>query len=88
MLAEVTLGFGDRTSFPEVSYATALDYFIVLCMFFVFASIIEFACINFMERRANKRRKKIEEFKKKLKEDPDHQATVRHTFFTISLIIF
>ena len=68
VLAMVTLGFGGRSSFPEVAYATALDYFVILCLVFVFAAVIEFASINFLERRANKRRKKMEDLKKKIVE--------------------
>ena len=64
VLAMVLLGFGGRSSFPETSYATALDYFVVLCLVFLFAAVMEYAIINFWERRTNKRRKKIEDLKK------------------------
>ncbi|KAA0198218.1 hypothetical protein HAZT_HAZT002910 [Hyalella azteca] len=68
MLAMVTLGFGDRSSYPEVAYPTALDYFVILCLAFLFAAILEWTCINYLERHANKRRKKMENLKKKIVE--------------------
>lgn len=63
-----TLGFGGRSAWPAVSYATALDYFVILCFAFVFAAVLEFACINFVERAANKRRKKLEDLKHQISE--------------------
>lgn len=63
-----TLGFGGRSAWPAVSYATALDYFVILCFAFVFAAVLEFACINFMERAVNKRRKKLEDLKRQIQE--------------------
>ena len=33
----------------QVGYATALDVFIIMCFGIVFAALIEFACINFID---------------------------------------
>ena len=68
VLSMTTLGFGGRSAWPSVSYATALDYFVILCFAYVFAAVLEFAMINFIERAANKRRKKIEDLKKTISE--------------------
>ncbi|XP_066952706.1 gamma-aminobutyric acid receptor subunit alpha-6-like isoform X3 [Macrobrachium rosenbergii] len=68
VLSMTTLGFGGRSAWPAVSYATALDYFVILCFAFVFAAVLEFACINFVERAANKRRKKLEDLKHQITE--------------------
>lgn len=68
VLSMTTLGFGGRSAWPAVSYATALDYFVILCFAFVFAAVLEFACINFMERAVNKRRKKLEDLKRQIQE--------------------
>ena len=44
----VTVGFiGDNK--PKVSYATAMDVYIILCFAFVFCALVEFAFIHFVE---------------------------------------
>ncbi|CAL4124288.1 unnamed protein product, partial [Meganyctiphanes norvegica] len=68
VLSMTTLGFGGRSAWPAVSYATALDYFVILCFAFVFAAVLEFACINFVERAANKRRIKYEKLKQTIRD--------------------
>ena len=37
----------ERRSIPTVSYATAMDLFIVICFTFCFAALIEFASVNY-----------------------------------------
>nr|CAD7453572.1 unnamed protein product [Timema tahoe] len=49
-LSLTTLGFGGKAEMPKVPYATALDWFIILCFFFVFGVMIEFATINFIDK--------------------------------------
>lgn len=34
---------------PQVNYATALDVFIILCFAIVFAALVEFAMLNFLD---------------------------------------
>ena len=46
------LGFGGRDIFPMVSHATALDYFVLMCFWFTFATMIEYAAINYLQRYA------------------------------------
>ena len=48
VLSIVNLGFGGKSK-PKVGYATALDMYIILCLFAVFAALVEFACINFID---------------------------------------
>ena len=50
VLSISTLGFGNRSQMPRTSYATALDWFVIFCFAFVFASMIEYAAINFIEK--------------------------------------
>lgn len=45
-----TMGFSGRAQMPKVSYATALDWFVILCFGFVFAVMIEYAVINFIDK--------------------------------------
>lgn len=53
---------------PKVDYATALDYFVILCFVQVFGTIAEYAAILFYERRVKRRRLLLEEKKKALEE--------------------
>ena len=48
VLSIVNLGFGGKSK-PKVGYATALDMYIILCFAAVFAALVEFACINFID---------------------------------------
>ena len=64
VLSIVNLGFGGKSK-PKVGYATALDMYIILCLFAVFAALVEFACINFIDTFI-KRFKKWEEEQKSL----------------------
>lgn len=42
-----TLSISARHSFPKVSYATAMDWFMAVCFAFVFSALIEFAAVNY-----------------------------------------
>ena len=49
-LAVVTVGsIGDNKDKPKVSYATAMDVYIIICFAFVFMALVEFAFIHFVE---------------------------------------
>lgn len=52
VLSMTTLGFGGRSQMPRTSYATALDWFVIICFAFVFASMVKYAAINFMDKMA------------------------------------
>lgn len=51
------LGFGGKSK-PQVGYATALDVFIILCFFIVFAALVEFAILNFIDTLVRRIKKK------------------------------
>ena len=46
--AVVTVGFIGEDK-PRVSYATAMDVYIIICFAFVFCALTEFAFIHFLE---------------------------------------
>lgn len=61
VLTLVTMGFGGRASLPRVDYATALDWFVIMCFTFVFAALVEYACVNYIERfLLHRQRKRLE----------------------------
>ncbi len=49
--------------FFQVDYATALDIFIVLCFVSVFAALIEFALLNFLDTLVRRIKRKEQENK-------------------------
>ncbi len=49
--------------FCQVDYATALDIFIVLCFVSVFAALIEFALLNFLDTLVRRIKRKEQENK-------------------------
>ncbi|CAG2179064.1 unnamed protein product, partial [Oppiella nova] len=58
MLTLVTSAKTARDKLPRVSYIHALDIWIIMCTFFIFASLVEYATVNFIyhkeKRRSNK----------------------------------
>lgn len=65
VLTLVTMGFGGRASLPRVNYATALDWFIIMCFTFVFTALVEYACVNYLERfLMHRQRKRVEKLAK------------------------
>lgn len=86
VLTLVTMGFGGRASLPKVDYATALDWFVIMCFTFVFTALVEYACVNYLERfLMNRERKRLEalaqqeerrELAKELKESGATEETV------------
>lgn len=64
VLTMTTLGFGSRSNWPRVSYATALDWWVIMCFAFVFASMVEFATINFVEKRLYDKKARLEEMRR------------------------
>ena len=45
----------------KVGYATAHDVFVLICFFTVFAAMVEFACLNFLDAVLRKIKRKEEE---------------------------
>ncbi|XP_077558294.1 gamma-aminobutyric acid receptor subunit alpha-6-like isoform X2 [Haemaphysalis longicornis] len=88
VLTLVTMGFGGRASLPRVDYATALDWFVIMCFTFVFAALVEYACVNYIERfllhrqrkrlealaQQEERRELAKEFKESAPEDAENSA--------------
>lgn len=62
VLSVVTIGFGGKSK-PQVGYATALDIFIILCFVNVFAALIEFAFLNFLDTLVRRLKRKDNESK-------------------------
>lgn len=62
-----------RAALPKVNYPTALDWFVILCFGTVFAVLVEYAVINFIDKvrvdiqRLLEERKKQKELKEALK---------------------
>uniref|UniRef100_A0A0R3RX23 Neur_chan_LBD domain-containing protein n=1 Tax=Elaeophora elaphi TaxID=1147741 RepID=A0A0R3RX23_9BILA len=70
VLSVSTLGFSYRSDLPKVSHSTALDIYIISCFGFVFAAVIEYAIINYMN--GINMRKKVHNLKKLKTADTIH----------------
>jgi hypothetical protein len=62
VLSVVTIGFSGKDK-PQVGYATALDVFIIICFVTVFAALVEFAFINFLDTLVRRLKRKDNESK-------------------------
>lgn len=58
VLTMTTLISSARASLPKVSYVKAIDWYLLLCLIFVFGSILEYTFIAFMINVRNKSKKK------------------------------
>ena len=58
----VTIGFGGKGK-PQVGYPTALDVFIIICFVTVFAALVEFAILNFIDTLIRRVKKKDREMR-------------------------
>ena len=82
VLSIVNIGFGGKSR-PHVGYATALDTFIILCFIAVFAALVEFACINFIDTFVKRRKKKQEDLKIQSEQKKEQQIIkARANIFT------
>lgn len=50
VLTLTTVSLDSRDDLPKVSYATALDWFILMCYGFVIASLLEFAGVHYFTK--------------------------------------
>ncbi|KAJ2950740.1 hypothetical protein O0L34_g9002 [Tuta absoluta] len=59
VLTMTTISTGVRSSLPRISYVKAIDIYLVMCFFFVFAALLEYAAVNYTYwgARARKRAK-------------------------------
>lgn len=46
MLTMTYLALDSRDDLPRVTYSTALDIYVLMCFFFVFATIVQFAAVH------------------------------------------
>ncbi|XP_055958843.1 glycine receptor subunit alpha-2 [Patella vulgata] len=54
VLTMTTQSSGAQSSLPKVSYIKAIDVWMAMCLFFVFAALLEFAYVNVVTRRRTK----------------------------------
>ncbi len=50
VLSLATLSFDVRNDIPSVPYVTALDWFLIMCYLFLFASLLEFAVVHYFTK--------------------------------------
>ncbi|XP_064609709.1 gamma-aminobutyric acid receptor subunit alpha-2-like [Liolophura sinensis] len=60
VLSTATIGITVRVGLPQVSYATALDIFFIMCFFYVFASLVQYSGVHFYTKLPAKDAKKDE----------------------------
>jgi len=51
VLTATTMSNGARASLPRVSYIKAIDVWMIVCLTFVFSSLIEYALVNVLARK-------------------------------------
>ena len=54
VLTTTTMSSGARASLPRVSYIKAIDVWMIVCLVFVFTSLIEYAVVNVLARRTTR----------------------------------
>ncbi|XP_021364037.1 glycine receptor subunit alpha-4-like isoform X2 [Mizuhopecten yessoensis] len=55
VLTITTQSSGARSALPRVSYIKAIDVWMSTCLIFVFASLLEYACVNVLTRKRRSR---------------------------------
>merc|ERR1712106_625394 len=64
VLSVTKIGFSIKNK-PQVGYSTAMDIYIILCFFYTFAALTEFAVINFITIFVGRYKKQEEEINEK-----------------------
>lgn len=60
VLTMTTLISSARANLPKVSYVKAIDWYLLLCLIFVFGSILEYTCVTFVIARRKRAQKKMD----------------------------
>lgn len=87
VLSVVNIGFGGKSR-PQVGYATALDTFIILCFIAVFAALVEFACINFLDTFVKRKKLREQEKKQKFEEEEAAKKQIKTISDTGNYVLF
>ena len=61
VLTMTTQSTAANQALPKVSYVKAIDVWMSMCLIFVFTALLEFAIVNVLSRRGQKRVKKLNE---------------------------
>ncbi|XP_075212532.1 gamma-aminobutyric acid receptor subunit alpha-2-like isoform X4 [Lycorma delicatula] len=77
VLSITTIGFVGRSALPKVPYPTALDWFVILCFVFVFAVLVEYAVINFIDKVTEDIKKILQDREKRKKEQEEEKERER-----------
>lgn len=68
-----TISTGVRSSLPRISYVKAIDIYLVMCFFFVFAALLEYAAVNYTywgARAKKKTKRKKDMMDNKIRNSP------------------
>ncbi|XP_077990378.1 glycine receptor subunit alpha-4-like isoform X2 [Glandiceps talaboti] len=81
VLTLTTQGSGARSELPKVAYAKAIDIWMAACLVFVFAALVEFALVNYLNALGNDRQNLSKFFREKSKENDSisKDSCSRHT---------
>ncbi|XP_066283308.1 gamma-aminobutyric acid receptor subunit beta-3-like isoform X3 [Branchiostoma lanceolatum] len=78
VLAQTTFVTSARASLPKISYIKAVDVYLLMCFFFVFAALGEYAIVSFestrRKRKAAKKEKEIQELQMTSTEPEEEQS--------------
>ncbi len=69
ILTMTTISTGVRSSLPRISYVKAIDIYLVTCFIFVFASLLEYAAVNYLYWGAKAKRRTQKSLEEKIKRE-------------------
>ncbi|KAK0071024.1 hypothetical protein PV326_001762, partial [Microctonus aethiopoides] len=85
VLTMTTISTGVRSSLPRISYVKAIDIYLVMCFFFVFAALLEYAAVNYTywgARAKKKTKRKKDMMDNKVRNSPSMDSRTRTTKLT------